>query len=120
MDGTEHPPHLPPARRPGGYAAVLWLGMRGARANGHAQVLPGGGVFYKQEIPMYGEFSLYGVFVPTLLALMTLAYLLNSALAALLTRAGAYRHVWHPALFNLALYVALLGGLFFLTRWMQS
>ncbi|KHM94275.1 DUF1656 domain-containing protein, partial [Xanthomonas vesicatoria] len=27
--------------------------------------------------PMYGEFSLYGVFVPTLLALMTLAYLLN-------------------------------------------
>ncbi|RXE11128.1 DUF1656 domain-containing protein, partial [Xanthomonas perforans] len=25
-----------------------------------------------------------------------------------------------PALFNLALYIALLGGLFFLTRWMQS
>ncbi len=28
--------------------------------------------------------------------------------------------LWHPALFNLALYIALLGGLFFLTRWMQS
>ncbi|RBE18009.1 DUF1656 domain-containing protein, partial [Xanthomonas oryzae pv. oryzae] len=25
-----------------------------------------------------------------------------------------------PALFNLALCIALLGGLFFLTRWMQS
>ncbi|MEP9592883.1 DUF1656 domain-containing protein [Xanthomonas euvesicatoria] len=70
--------------------------------------------------PMYGKFSLYGVFVPTLLALMTLAYLLNSSIAALLTRAGAYRYIWHPALFNLALYIALLGGLFFLTRWMQS
>ncbi|MEA9752965.1 DUF1656 domain-containing protein [Xanthomonas campestris pv. raphani] len=70
--------------------------------------------------PMYGEFSLYGVFVPTLLALMTLAYLLNSAVGVLLTRAGAYRHIWHPALFNLALYIALLGGLFSLMRWMQS
>ncbi|RBD07562.1 hypothetical protein BRM21_24965 [Xanthomonas oryzae pv. oryzae] len=39
---------------------------------------------------------------------------------ALLTRTGAYRHIWHPALFNLALCIALLGGLFFLTRWMQS
>ncbi|QWV03572.1 MAG: DUF1656 domain-containing protein [Xanthomonas citri pv. citri] len=60
------------------------------------------------------------MFVPTLLALMTLAYLLNRGIAALLTRAGAYRYIWHPALFNLALYIALLGGLFFLTRWMQS
>ncbi|NEM46746.1 MAG: DUF1656 domain-containing protein, partial [Xanthomonas perforans] len=31
-----------------------------------------------------------------------------------------YRHIWHPALFNLALYITLLGGLFFITRWMQS
>lgn len=51
---------------------------------------------------------------------MTLAYLLNSAVGALLTRAGTYRHIWHPALFNLALYIALLGGLFSLMRWMQS
>ncbi|WP_372392538.1 DUF1656 domain-containing protein [Xanthomonas sp. NCPPB 3582] len=69
---------------------------------------------------MYGEFDLHGVFVPTLLALMTLAYLLNSAIGALLARGGAYRHIWHPALFNLALYVVLLGGLFSLMHWMQS
>lgn len=69
---------------------------------------------------MNGEFNLYGVFVPTLLALMTLAYLLKSAVGALLTRVGAYRYIWHPALFNLALYVLLLGGLFSLMRWMQS
>ncbi len=69
---------------------------------------------------MYGEFSLYGVFVPTLLALMTLAYLLNSVLRAGLIRWGAYRHIWHPPLFNLAMYILLLGGLFSLMRWMQS
>ncbi|MFT4249297.1 MAG: DUF1656 domain-containing protein [Pseudomonas sp.] len=69
---------------------------------------------------MFGEFSLYGVFVPTLLALMTLAYLLTSALGYLLGRLGAYRHIWHPPLFNLALYIVLLGGLFSLLRWTQS
>ena len=69
---------------------------------------------------MYGEFSLYGVFVPTLLALMTLAYLLNSVLGLVLSRLGAYRHIWHPALFNLATYIVVLGGLFSLLRWMQS
>ena len=69
---------------------------------------------------MYGEFSLYGVFVPTLLALMTLAYLLNSLLGLALSRLGTYRHIWHPALFNLASYIVLLGGLFSLLRWIQS
>ena len=39
---------------------------------------------------------------------------------ALLQRAGAYRHVWHPPLFNLALYGIVLGVLFHLLRWMQS
>jgi hypothetical protein len=70
--------------------------------------------------PMYGEFSLYGVFVPTLLGLMLLAYLLKSGLRLVLQRTGAYRHIWHPALFNLAVYVIVLGGLFSLMRWMQS
>ena len=69
---------------------------------------------------MPGEFSLHGVFVPTLLGLMLLAYLVNSGLHALLQRAGAYRHVWHPPLFNLALYGIVLGLLFHLLRWMQS
>ena len=61
---------------------------------------------------MYGEFNLYGVFSPTLLLLMLLAYLLMSGVQLVLSRLGAYRHVWHPPLFNLAVYVLLLGGLF--------
>ena len=69
---------------------------------------------------MTGEFSLHGVFVPTLLALMLVAYLLKSGLRVVLQRTGAYRHIWHPPLSNLAVYVIVLGGLFSLMRWMHS
>ncbi len=65
---------------------------------------------------MTGEFSLYGVFVPTLLALLVLAYAVKSLLGFCLTRVGFYRFVWHPALFNSALYVIVLGALFSLAR----
>jgi hypothetical protein len=61
---------------------------------------------------MHGEFSLHGVFIPTLLGLMLLAFALQNCLRVLLIKAGAYRHLWHPPLFNLALYVLVLGGLF--------
>ena len=61
---------------------------------------------------MYGEFSLYGVFIPTLLGLMLCAYLVQNAVRLALLRVGAYRYVWHPPLFNLAVYVLVLGGLF--------
>ncbi|GAB3044863.1 DUF1656 domain-containing protein [Stenotrophomonas tumulicola] len=69
---------------------------------------------------MPGEFSLHGVFIPTLLGLMLLAYVVNTGVRVLLQRTGAYRLVWHPALFNLALYGIVLGLLFHLLRWMQS
>jgi hypothetical protein len=68
---------------------------------------------------MYGEFSLYGVFVPTLFGLMLLAYVINGGVNLLLQHTGAYRHIWHPALFNLAVYVVVLGGLFALMRGAQ-
>lgn len=61
---------------------------------------------------MYGEFSIYGVFVPTLLVLMLVAYALKGAVRYVLARTGFYHWIWHPELFNLALYVILLGGLF--------
>lgn len=69
---------------------------------------------------MPGEFSVHGVFVPTLLGLMLLAYVINSGLRVLLLRTGGYRRVWHPALFNVAVYGIVLGGLFHLLRWMYS
>lgn len=69
---------------------------------------------------MYGEFSVYGVFIPTLLGLMLLAYLVQNGLRLVLLRLGVYRHVWHPSMFNLALYVLVLGALFALMRTLQA
>lgn len=68
---------------------------------------------------MIGQVSIYGLYVPwlMLLALLTvgLSWVLRRALQAL----GFYRWVWHPALFDLALYVLLLYGLSSLGRWLQ-
>jgi protein-S-isoprenylcysteine O-methyltransferase Ste14 len=60
---------------------------------------------------MIGEISLYGIFVPWLLLLALLALALSRGLSFVLARAGFYRLVWHPALFDLALFVLLLGAL---------
>ncbi|WCS28652.1 DUF1656 domain-containing protein (plasmid) [Methylobacterium sp. NMS14P] len=59
---------------------------------------------------MTGELDLYGVFVPSLAAWMLIAFALSLPLRWLLARTGFYRMVWHRPLFDLALYVVLLGG----------
>lgn len=61
---------------------------------------------------MTGHLNIYGVYVPTMLAMMLGAYLLKAGLRTLLTRLGFYRFVWHPPLFNLALYIIVLGVIF--------
>lgn len=58
---------------------------------------------------MIKEINLDGVFLPPLLG-----YLVGTAVAwyvvrYLLQRLGVYRFVWHPPLFNTALYVILLS-----------
>jgi protein AaeX len=58
---------------------------------------------------MIGEFNLYGVFVPSLMLWAAAAVVLTALLRAGLRRAGAYRLVWHPALFDLAVFVIVLG-----------
>lgn len=65
---------------------------------------------------MHGEFSLYGVFIPTLIGLMLVAFLVFLGLRLVLLRLRVYRHIWHPPLFNFALYILVLGALFALTR----
>src|SRR5690349_3214387 len=46
-----------------------------------------------------------------LLLLALLALVCSRALSFVLARIGFYRLVWHPALFDLALFVIVLGGL---------
>ncbi len=59
---------------------------------------------------MIGEFDLHGIFIPALLAWVAVALAANSLARRLLQRLGLYRLVWHRPLFDLALYVVLLGG----------
>lgn len=61
---------------------------------------------------MTGHLDVYGVYVPVLLVVMLAAYGIKSLLATVLQRTGFYRWVWHPPLFNLALYIIVLGALF--------
>lgn len=58
---------------------------------------------------MTGEIDLYGIFVPVLAVWMLLAYAISLPIRWILARTGFYRLVWHRPLFDLALYVVLLG-----------
>jgi hypothetical protein len=66
-----------------------------------------------QEVTMIGEVSFYGIYVPTLLLMAILALGVSHIVRYLLARAGFYRLVWHPALFDFALFIIVLGALSF-------
>jgi len=55
-----------------------------------------------------------GFYLPPLLLWASAALILFAVLRRLLEWLGFYRFVWHRSLFNLALYVLLLGGIAFL------
>ncbi len=59
---------------------------------------------------MIGEVDLYGVFVPTLSLAMLAAFLMSIPLRRALQAIGFYHLVWHRPLFDLALYIILLGA----------
>jgi hypothetical protein len=60
---------------------------------------------------MIGEASFYGMYVPWLLLLAAAALVLHWGVRRLIGAIGLYRWVWHPALFDMALYVLLLYAL---------
>lgn len=59
---------------------------------------------------MNSELNIYGVFVPALFAWALIALALGWLLRRALAWSGFYRLVWHRPLFDLALYVVLLGA----------
>lgn len=69
---------------------------------------------------MIGQFDLYGVFLPWFSALALCAYGLFRILTSVLARLGFYQAVWHHSLFNLALYITLLGGFSATINWLQK
>ena len=58
---------------------------------------------------MNAEISIFGVYVPSILVCAVVAYMGTAVLARCLRYAGVYRFVWHQSLFNLAVFVCLLG-----------
>jgi hypothetical protein len=58
---------------------------------------------------MNPEISIFGVFVPSILLCAIVAYATMSVIARGLRAAGGYRYVWHQSLFNLCIFVCLLG-----------
>ncbi|WP_208299820.1 MULTISPECIES: DUF1656 domain-containing protein [Azorhizobium] len=70
---------------------------------------------------MMADLDLHGVFIPRLLVLAVAAYVALALLRPLLDRADLYRLVWHRALFDVCLYVLVLGGFVALSlQWSQS
>ncbi len=59
---------------------------------------------------MNAEISVFGVFVPSIVLFAVLAYAMVAVIARTLRTLGVYRYVWHASLFNLAMFVCLLGG----------
>lgn len=65
---------------------------------------------------MRHELDLFGVLVPSLLLWGIVAFVLARIVSKLMARAGLYRHVWHPALFDFAVYVCIVTSLVFASR----
>ena len=62
------------------------------------------------------QLDLFGVIVPSFLLWAVVAYALARVVSKLIERTGLYRHVWHPALFDFALYVCLVASLVFTSK----
>ncbi|MFU2326735.1 DUF1656 domain-containing protein [Pseudomonas sp. MAG733B] len=69
---------------------------------------------------MIGDLDISGVFLPTLLVLMGITYVLYLLVHGVLMRLHFYRLVWHRALFNVALYALLLGAVDSLSRYLMT
>ncbi|MCA1452583.1 DUF1656 domain-containing protein [Bradyrhizobium sp. BRP22] len=57
----------------------------------------------------FSEINLFGVYVAPISLLMAAAWLILIALRRMVARFGLLRHVWHPALFVLAVYIIVLS-----------
>jgi hypothetical protein len=59
----------------------------------------------------FAEIDLFGVYVAPMSLLMVAAWLVTIALRRVAARFGLLRHVWHPALFVLAVYMIVLSSM---------
>ncbi|CAB3802966.1 Protein AaeX [Paraburkholderia ultramafica] len=60
---------------------------------------------------MFTELSFISLLVPSLLPIFVGCCIAYWIADRLLGRTGLYRHVWHPALFRVSLFVSLFSGI---------
>lgn len=60
---------------------------------------------------MIGEASFFGLYLPWVMVLCMVSLPATWAVRRLMAAAGFYRWVWHPALFDMALYLIVLYAL---------
>lgn len=51
------------------------------------------------------DITVYGIQMPTLLPIFVLVAILQVTIDSFIAQTGLYRHVWHPGLFKMALFV---------------
>jgi len=59
----------------------------------------------------YTEINLFGVYVAPIAPMIVVAWVLLLPLRRLADRFGLLRHVWHPALFLVGVYLILLSAI---------
>jgi uncharacterized membrane protein len=62
------------------------------------------------------ELDLFGVLVPSLLLWSVIAFVLARIASRLIARAGLYRRIWHPALFDFAHFICLVASFVFASK----
>lgn len=60
---------------------------------------------------MFLEIDLLGVYVAPISLLIVAAWFVTIGLRRIADRFGVMRHVWHPALFEFALYIIVLSSM---------
>ncbi|TPI35863.1 DUF1656 domain-containing protein [Mesorhizobium sp. B3-1-6] len=65
---------------------------------------------------MSNQLNLYGVFVPALFTWTLIALAVSVPLRRIIAWSGFYRFVWHRPLFDVALYVVLVGAIVLLAK----
>jgi hypothetical protein len=67
---------------------------------------------------MQTEVNILGVYLPGLLVMMLASFVAARLVWQALSWTGIYSLVWHRSLFNLALYVLILGAMSSLSQWL--
>ena len=69
----------------------------------------------------FAEINLFGVYVAPISLMMVGAWFVTVALRRVADSFGLLRHVWHPSLFLLAVYVIVLSSwILTVSRWSSS